>query len=85
MPKKDMRKWIKIQIRNSDKVINELDGKYNYFENDEEMSNEDNSSYSYNDGIKCSAMTVIAIINKKKYISKDAYKQTDWKSKGLLS
>lgn len=68
--KKVAKKWLRDNIKKSDKIINELEEKYNHFDNDEEMSPEDERTHFINDGSNCMAETLISIIDGKRYISK---------------
>jgi hypothetical protein len=68
--RKVARKWLKKNIKKSDDIIKDLDEKYNEFANDEVMSETDERTYSFNDGIWCIGLTLIEVINKERYISK---------------
>lgn len=68
--KKVAKKWLRDKVKKSDKVIDELEEKYDYFHNDEKMSPEDERIHFINDGSNCMAETLINIIDGKRYISK---------------
>ncbi|BDR67706.1 transporter [Clostridium tetani] len=68
--KKVARKWLKKNITKSNKIIKNLDKKYNKFFNDEIMNDEDERIYNFNDGICCIAYTLLNIIDRRRYITK---------------
>lgn len=68
--KKVARKWLKKSIKKSNNIIKSLDEKYNNFDNNEIMNEEDERIYNFNDGICCIAYTLINIIDGRRYISK---------------
>lgn len=78
--KKEAIKWLNGKIKKSNGIIKRLDKKYNFFIQDEEMTPEDNFSYSFNDGLICQASTLRNIVYRKRYLSKDSYEPTDWKA-----
>lgn len=73
LKKKELIKLLNREIRKASSIIKELDIKYNYFKNDEDMTPEDSYAYSSSDGICCEAMLLKDIIKRKRYISKNAY------------
>lgn len=75
--KKKLKKFLKEKIKKCKEVIHKLDEKYNFFENDEEMNQEDKYLYSSSDGIDCEANAMIRMLNGK-YYSKDSYEPTNW-------
>lgn len=68
--KKIAKRWLRNNIKKSDEIIHRLDEKYNYFQNDEEMSKDDDRTYFINDGVTCMAYTLMNIIDGKRYVSK---------------
>ncbi|KFZ25995.1 MAG: hypothetical protein KQ78_01967 [Candidatus Izimaplasma bacterium HR2] len=70
---KKHKKFLNKKIIQYNKVTDRLDAKYNYFENDEEMSVGDEKSYSFADGIICEAYLYLSILNKKRYLNKESY------------
>lgn len=68
--KKIAKRWLRNSIKKSDEIIHRLDEKYNYFQNDEEMSKDDDRTYFINDGVTCMAYTLMNIIDGKRYVSK---------------
>lgn len=71
LPRKyDILKWLKKDITNSNKIIKNLDMKYNKFKNNEELNEQDSYIYSFNDGIVCEAILLISIVKGKTYLSK---------------
>lgn len=68
--KNKIKKWLRMKLEESEKIINTLDIKYNLFINDEKMTREDSYTYSLQDGISCMSLTLLDIVNKRKYISK---------------
>lgn|GEM_PF-1086615 len=78
LDKNEVKKWLRKKMAYSNKIIKSLDIKYNLFINDEEMNEEDNYTYSLQDGIICISLTILEIVNKKKYISKRKTSAGNW-------
>ncbi|WP_097028275.1 transporter [Clostridium peptidivorans] len=78
LKKKELIKLLNREIRKASSIIKELDIKYSYFKNDEDMTPEDSYTYSYSDGICCEIMLLKDIIKRKRYISKNAYIPNKW-------
>jgi len=76
--KKLCKKVLGKQIKISNYIIDELDKRYNYFENDEKMTDQDELLYHCHCGLECQALYLIAIINKFIYRDKNSYDKTDW-------
>ena len=82
--KKQLRQLLKKKIAVADNIINELDKKYDYFQNELEIDPDDEYIYSLNDGISCEGYQFRKIINKQKYYDKKSYEKTDWKKLGFI-
>ena len=68
--KQVLKKWLKKVIKQSHSNITELDKKYNYVNNIEEISEEDKINYNFNFGMDCMAYTLIDILDRKLYVNK---------------
>lgn len=68
--RKANKKWLRKNIKRVNQLIEGLDEKYNYFENDEMMTEEDEEIYNINAGMACMAKSLIKTINKRAYISR---------------
>ncbi|MEG0371397.1 MAG: transporter [Clostridium sp.] len=68
--KKGVKKWLKKNIEKANNIVEKVDTKYNDFENDEVMNEEDEIIYYINEGVICMAYRLIDIIDKKSYVSK---------------
>lgn len=77
LKKKELIKLLNREIRKARSIIKELDIKYNYFKNHEDMTPEDSYIYSSSDGTCCEAMTLKDIIKRRRHISKNAYIPTE--------
>lgn len=76
--RKEIRKYMRRRKRKSKDIIKNLDKKYNYFANDEEMTEEDNYVYSFNDGIGCMLQSFRGVIGYDWYYDRGSYVVSDW-------
>lgn len=76
---KSIKNKIRKRRKFNSEIIEKLDEKYNHFQDDDvEMSADDNFLYHFSDGMNCEFETILRILNKKQYYSKDSYNPTNW-------